>query len=434
MNRQKITTRPLKELHAQRLRGEVTTEQLLQSAAECDAAFPGHPMMAWRVPDLMKSGSALTADPRGALFGLPVSVKDLFDLAGAPTTCGSPFFASTRPVPTEDAGYVKRWRGTGVVFTGKTHLNEFAYGITGENKWFGDCSVPGFPDRLTGGSSSGAAATVAAGSACLALGTDTGGSLRVPAAMCGLVSIRQSLDFAEHEGAFPLAQSFDTVGWLQRHVSDVRWVAHALHPEIQPVSLADAPRLGWVRGSFLDGMSPEVASAVTEFDTLLRQAGAGVDAVEAPGWEGAVKLFVPIQASDAARNHASFLVHHREQYDPALLERFALGAAVTPEQLKGLRAEREAFCRDSVEALFQGRDFLLVPAAPVVRLGVGEDHRNTRPKLLRYTAPASLGGLPVLTVPWVKSGVPSGGFQVLARRGDDARLWAFADWLSSRWS
>jgi amidase/aspartyl-tRNA(Asn)/glutamyl-tRNA(Gln) amidotransferase subunit A len=173
---------------------------------------------------------------------------------------------------------------------------------------------------------------------------------------------------------------------------------------------------------------------VTEFDTLLRQAGAAVDAVEAPGWDGAVKLFVPIQASDAARNHASFLVHHREEYDPALLERFALGAAVTPDQLKGLRAEREAFCRDSVEALFQGRDFLLVPAAPVVRLRVGEDHRNTRPRLLRYTAPASLGGLPVLTVPWVKDGVPSGGFQVLARRGDDARLWAFADWLSLRWS
>lgn len=432
MNRPKITKLPLKELHALRTSGVVSDSQLrleAQAGADC---FPGHPMYACRVT--REGEESATSNPRmlGPLASLPVSVKDLFDVAGVPTTCGSPFFAKTRSLPEEDSGYVARWRSKGVCFTGKTHLNEFAYGITGENRWFGDCWIPDFPDRLTGGSSSGAAATVAAGAACLALGSDTGGSLRVPAAMCGLVSVRQSLGFGEMEGAFPLAQAFDTVGWIQRHLSDVSWVAHALHPEVSRDPQLQEPRIGWVKGSFLDGITDEVIAAADEFESVLRDGGARSQSVEAPGWEEAVRMFVPIQANDAARNHAPYLAAHRDQYDPAILERLALGASVTLEQRRDLDEQRERFCRDWIQALFEGRDFLVVPSAPVVRLKRGEDHRNTRPRLLRFTAPASLGGLPVLTVPWIRSGVPCGGFQILAPRGADARLWAFADWLAQR--
>lgn len=430
MNRQKINTLPLKELHGRRVRGELGTNDLLVAGDAGAAASPGNPMYLWRSPRTESSDAAQPSSHGRLLSSIPVSVKDLFDVAGAPTTCGSGFFVRTRPEPTEDAGYVKRWRATGAVFTGKTHLNEFAYGITGENRWFGDCTIPGFPDRLTGGSSSGAAATVAAGAACIGLGTDTGGSLRVPAALCGLVSVRQSLGFAEMEGAFPLAQSFDTLGWLQRHLSDVSWVAHAVHPEVAPAPRQAAPQLAWVEGSYLEGMDDDVASACREFDSTLRAAGATVTAVDAPGWDGAVSLFVPIQASDAARNHACFLPEFQEQYDPAILERLALGASVTQEALRDLRSRRERFCADWIAPFFRDHEFLIVPASPVTRLARGADHRQTRPRLLRFTAPASLGGLPVLTVPWIRDGTPSGGFQILAPRGADARLWALADWLA----
>ena len=426
MDRKKINTLPLKELHARRRRGELKDEDLDAAGRACIAAHPENPMYLWQPP---VTTSAKAADPR-PLAGLPVSVKDLFDVAGAPTTCGSGFYVRTLPTPDQDAGYVSRWRTAGAVLNGKTHLNEFAYGITGENRWFGDCWIPGFPDRLTGGSSSGAAASVAAGAACVGLGTDTGGSLRVPAALCGLVSVRQSLGFAEMDGAFPLAQSFDTLGWLQRHLSDVSWLAHAVHPELPPEPRLLAPRLAWIQGSFLDGMDDEVSRACAEFHAALRSAGAAVATVDAPGWEGAVPLFVPIQASDAARNHSGYLPEHREQYDPAILERLALGASVTPEALAGLRAQRERFCADWIAPFFRDYEFLIVPAAPVTRLTRGADHRQTRPRLLKYTAPASLGGLPVLTVPWIRDGVPSGGFQLLGPRGADARLWALADWLA----
>lgn len=432
MDRQKINTLPLKELHAQLRRGELSDEGLAAAGRACIAAHPDNPMYLWQPPattsEKMPNRGQAAGNQR--LAGLPVSVKDLFDVAGAPTTCGSGFYVQTRPTPEVDAGYVARWRAAGAVFNGKTHLNEFAYGITGENRWFGDCWIPGFPDRLTGGSSSGAAASVASGAACIGLGTDTGGSLRVPAALCGLVSFRQSLGFAEMEGAFPLAQSFDTLGWLQRHLSDVSWVAHAVHPEVAPEPRQTAPRLAWVRGSFLDGIEADVARACDEFDAALRSAGAEVNAVDAPGWEGAVPLFVPLQASDAARNHSAYLPTHRDRYDPAILERLALGASVTPEAFADLRVQRERFCADWIAPFFRDHEFLIVPAAPVTRLTRGADHRQTRPRLLRYTAPASLGGLPVLTVPWLREGVPSGGFQLLAPRGADARLWALADWLA----
>ena len=432
MNRKKITTLPLKELHALLGSGELTAAALAADSAAAAAEVPGCPMYLRRPPEGDVLSPVTQGGPRRPLDGLPLSVKDLFDVACVPTTCGSSFFSETRPVPNADAGYVRRWRNAGAVVSGKTHLNEFAYGITGENRWFGDCWIPGFPDRLTGGSSSGAAASVAAGAACLALGTDTGGSLRVPAALCGLVSFRQSLGFGEMDGAFPLAQAFDTVGWLQRHLSDVAWVAHAIHPEIRPETLDAPPRFAWPAGPFLDGLSPEVAGAWAQFRGAVTAAGATVTDRSTPGWEDAVGIFVPIQAHEAARNHAPFLSEYRDRYDPAIVERLMMGGAVTPAQLLELQVQRERFLRDCIDPLFSKNEFLVVPASPVPRLELGADHRNTRPRLLRLTAPASLGGLPVLTVPWCPDGVPGCGFQILARRGADSRLWALASWLATR--
>ncbi|HTH47088.1 MAG TPA: amidase [Candidatus Limnocylindria bacterium] len=435
MSREKITSLPLKELHRRLRDGELSAGDLTEAALAAVAEFPATPMLLSRDDDTARQKARLSDGQRAfakPLAGLPVSVKDLFDLAGMPSTCGSPFYASTRPVPEADSGYVARWRSTGVNFLGKTHLNEFAYGITGENRWFGNCLMPGFPDRLTGGSSSGAAATVLAGAACLALGTDTGGSLRVPAALCGLVSFRQSLGFAEWENSFPLAHSFDTAGWLQRHLGDVAFVAQALHPEMAAQPRREAPRVRLLDGPWLAACEPEVFEAFDDFGSALAETGCSVARHVATGLEAARDLFVPIQAHEASGIHARFLPQHADQYDPAILERLKMGAGVTVERYAELQTSRSQFVAERIAPLFLDADFLVAPASATPKLLASADQSATRPRLLTLTTLASLAGLPVLTIPWMPQGLPGFGFQVMAPRGSDAHLWAFADWLSER--
>ncbi|MGA9464498.1 MAG: amidase, partial [Terracidiphilus sp.] len=164
-------------------------------------------------------------DGRSPLWGLPISVKDCFDLTGAPTTCGVQFYRDLHGTQSQDSWVVEQLRSAGAVISGKTHLHPLAYGITGENPEFGDCLQPGNPGALTGGSSSGAAASVLEGSAVAAIGTDTGGSVRAPAALCGLAGYRASLGRGDWRGGAHLAQSFDTMGWLFRDLEDAPLLA-----------------------------------------------------------------------------------------------------------------------------------------------------------------------------------------------------------------
>ena len=369
------------------------------------------------------------AGPGGPLWGLPVSVKDLFDVRGLPTTCGSPFYAGTRPVPQDDCPYVADWRAQGTVLVGKTNLNEFAYGITGENRWYGDVTQPGHPDRLTGGSSSGAAASVLMGAAAIGLGTDTGGSLRAPAALCGLVSYRATLGSEDAAGSFPLAHAFDTLGWLQRSLGDLAWVARNLRPGIPSTALSRAPRVGVVRGDWLAPAEPEVLAGMERFVEALKAGGACVDSVEGVGWERAVDCFVPIQAHEAHGTHARYLTDHAGAYDPAILPRLELGRGISAGRYAELLTERDAF-RRGFDPLFQRFDVLIAPASAMRVLKAGADHAGTRPRMIRLTAPASLGGLPVVTVPWLEGGEPGLGFQCLGAAGSDGSLWSFAEWLA----
>jgi len=420
----------VRELSRRLDQGEWTVPEVTGSALAAARANARSRAFVW----LDESGARSRADalaahrPAGPLWGLPVSVKDLFDVAGLPTTCGSPFYAGTRPVPSEDSGYVARWRENGAVLVGKTVLNEFAYGITGENRCLGDCTQPDRPERLTGGSSSGAAASVLMGAAVIGLGTDTGGSLRVPAALCGLVSYRASLGFADWSGSFPLAHAFDTLGWLQRFLGDLPFVARALHPEVAAQPLTRPPRVAVMTGDWLAAAEPEVLAAQDRFAEALSAVGATVERIEATGWERATDLFVPIQAHEAHGIHAGFLATHAGAYDPAILARLEMGRGIGPSRYAALLGERQEFAR-GFERWFAGHDILVAPAAAMRVLRAGADHATTRPRLLRLTAPASLGGLPVLTVPWLEEGEPGVGFQCMAPRGADGSLWAFAEWL-----
>src|ERR1700722_5045283 len=204
----------------------------------------------------LEEAKALSArfPKRPPLFGVPIAIKDCFDVAGYPTTCGSRFYAAQNGFASTDSAVVARLRQAGAVIMGKTHLHQLAYGITGENSEYGNCLQPRDAALLTGGSSSGSAASVQEGSAVAAIGTDTGGSIRVPAALCGLAGYRSTLGLGgaqTWDGGLHLAPSFDTIGWLFRDLHD----GPVLADELLGVPQVPAPQsvtIGVVGDSFVE--------------------------------------------------------------------------------------------------------------------------------------------------------------------------------------
>lgn len=383
-------------------------------------------------PDQLRSeaGALVSALPRGALWGVPVSVKDLMDVRGMPTTCGSKMGSESLETATEDAAFVTRWRQAGVLLTGKTHLNEHAYGITGENPWFGDCTQPDDPTALTGGSSSGAAATVLGGAAWIGLGTDTGGSLRVPASLCGLVSLRAPGWFSDHRGIAPLAPSFDTLGWIQRWLGDVETTARGLVGAAPP-ALATPP-LRWVTGPVLNGCDPAVLQAFDSLRSRLSSVGMPTQAAPVSGWESAVDSFAALQAREAFAVHRSAMERAPAGFSPAVRKRLEWGAAIPEAEWTDHERRRQSLVEE-MGALLEGDHVLILPAAPMTRLPAGVDHGENRRRILTLTAPASLGGYPVLTVPDAAlGGEMRVGYQFVAGPGGEWKLVRLASELAHR--
>jgi len=341
------------------------------------------------------------------LWGTPISLKDCFDLAGFPTSCGSSFYRDHNGIAAEDSSVAARLRAAGAIITGKTHLHQLAYGITGENSDFGDCLQPYDSTQLTGGSSSGAAASVQEGSALAAIGTDTGGSIRVPAALCGLSGFRASIALGAGlwRGGAHLAPSFDTLGWLYRDLRDGPTLAHALFdlPPAQPPQLSSL-RIGIPHDAFLHDAEPAVLDALHHWQSRLEDHHVSFGIFDAGFWNDALSIFNPIQASEAATLHAGRF-HH---FEPAIAERLTRGASISPQELQAFQAQRSLFC-DRTAQLFDRFDYLLLPCSPMIALLAGADHALTRPRILRYTAPMSLAGLPVVTLPGLTPGDTPGG-------------------------
>ncbi len=354
-------------------------------------------------------------DGRAALWGLPISVKDCFDLAGAPTSCGVEFYRDLNGEAKRDSWLVEQLRAAGAVTIGKTHLHPLAYGITGENPEFGDCRQPGNPGALTGGSSSGAAASVLEGSAVAAIGTDTGGSIRAPAALCGLAGYRASLGRGNWRGGAHLAESFDTMGWLFRDLEDATLLA-APFAAGGTAPIRAFTRFAFLADSFLDDCEPAVADNFHGAIRALEAQGLEGRPIDPAWWRGSIEIFAPIQASEAARLHAG----HFHHFQPAIRERLEWGAKIAPEEITGLR-KRHAEFRSSMDELFAEHELILLPCAPVARLEAGADHSRTRGRLLRYTTPFSLAGTPAVTIPCA-----AGGMQLSAAREADEALLAFA--------
>jgi aspartyl-tRNA(Asn)/glutamyl-tRNA(Gln) amidotransferase subunit A len=360
-------------------------------------------------------------DGRDALWGLPISVKDCFDLAGAPPSCGVHFYRDLNGTATRDSWLVEQLRAAGAVITGKTHLHPLAYGITGENPEFGDCLQPADPTTLTGGSSSGAAASVQEGSAVAAIGTDTGGSIRAPAALCSLAGYRASRGRGDWRGGAHLAESFDTMGWLFHELEDAPLLAGIFAPpEARPA--VSFTRLAFVGESFLHDCEPEIVSNMHATIRELEALGLRASTVNVDWWADSFDIFSAIQAWEAARIHAGRF-HH---FESSIRERLEWGARIAPNEIATLR-QRHATFRARTDELLATHELLLLPAVPVARLAAGADHRKTRGRLLRYTTPFSLAGVPVVTIPCA-----FGGMQLAAARGCDESLLQLAAKLGAR--
>jgi Asp-tRNA(Asn)/Glu-tRNA(Gln) amidotransferase A subunit family amidase len=374
---------------------------------------------AGRVAAMQHESGGEFGDGRPSLWGIPVSVKDCFDLAGTPTSCGTRFYRDLHGIAAHDSWLVERLRVAGAVITGKTHLHPLAYGITGENAEFGDCLQPGDAGALTGGSSSGAAASVMEGSAMAAIGTDTGGSVRVPAALCGIAGYRASLGRGDWRGAAHLAESFDTYGWLFRDLEDGPLLG-SVFGKSHAAGMNRPTKVAVVDDSFLEDCDPAVVANLRRCQSELEALGLTASKVNVDWWSESRDIFAPIQASEAARIHRG----HYAEFEASIKQRLEWGASLSSETIAALRLRHSEF-RLRMDALLDEHQLLLLPAAPVARLQAGADHSQTRARLLRYTAPISLAGMPAVTIPFVENR-PAGGMQLIAVREDDARLLAIA--------
>ncbi|WP_213803707.1 amidase [Granulicella sp. dw_53] len=378
-----------------------------------------------RVTTEAKAATRTTSNLRPPLYGIPISLKDCFDLRGYTTSCGSRFYADHNTPALEDSWLASQLKQAGAIITGKTHMHQLAYGITGQNADFGDCLQPADPDLLTGGSSSGAVASVQEGSALAAIGTDTGGSIRVPAALCGLAGYRASIGIGDWRGAVHLAPSFDTLGLLFRDLRDGPILAEAIFHLAPPDAPITNPTIATVPQSFLHDCEPEVLAAYATQQETLRRSGATLHEIDTAFWSEAMDIFAPIQAHEAAaiqrQKLSAFGSPNFAVFEPSIAERLTWGETFTPEAIAALR-QRHASFRAAMDTILTQHDLLLLPCAPMRQLRATEDHTQTRRNILRYTTSISLAGAPAVTLPH-----PGGaGLQLVAARNRDAALLRYA--------
>jgi Asp-tRNA(Asn)/Glu-tRNA(Gln) amidotransferase A subunit family amidase len=419
----------LQQALAQLATGAVSPREMAEQAlARANSNASKNVYMGLDPPRVMREAEELPARFPGAkplLYGLPVSVKDLFDMEGFPTTSGSRFYAEHGGVAREDSAVVARLREMGAVIIGKTNLHQLAYGITGENADYGDCVQPGHAEWLTGGSSSGGVASVMEGAALAAIGTDTGGSIRVPAVLCGLSGYRASIELARElglwRGSVPLAESFDTLGWLFRDLRDAPLLAKALFGLESARKVDSRVRIGCAPPEFMTDSELNVRQGFAAWQKRLAEREAKIVEVDSHFWEEAMDIYVPIQAYEAARYHGARTGNDFSHFHAASAERMTWGLTISEGEIAQWRGRLAAFCLKMKE-IFAECDFLMVPCAPVSRLLAGADHSGARKAILRYTTPFSLPGLPVMAL----AARDGAGVQLVGASGEDARLVGFA--------
>jgi aspartyl-tRNA(Asn)/glutamyl-tRNA(Gln) amidotransferase subunit A len=410
-----------RSLQARAISSEAATERCLERIAERDRSINAFITV---LADEARA-QARAADReiaagryRGPLHGVPISLKDLIDLRGTATSAASR--VRRGHVAARDSVVAARLRAAGAVFVGKTNLHEFALGTTNEDSAYGPVHHPLDASRSPGGSSGGSAASVLAGMCYASIGSDTGGSIRIPSAACGLVGLKPALGEIPIEGVVPLSSTLDHVGPLCRSVED----ASLLHQTLAGVS-TPAPirprelhglRLGVPRAYFLALLDPEIAARFDEACERLAFAGIVLEDVTIPHAADAPTIYVHVALPEAAVCHALTLERQPDEYTPNVRLRLEMARYIMAEDYVRAMRGRDVLIRE-VSAALHGRDGLLLPTLPVpaTRLGaatvsVGGSEEPVRAITLRLTQPFNITGHPAISMPCgrTREGLPAG--------------------------
>jgi aspartyl-tRNA(Asn)/glutamyl-tRNA(Gln) amidotransferase subunit A len=368
---------------------------------------------------------------RGPLHGIPLSLKDLIDLAGAPTTAGSKLLAGH--VAAADALVAARLAVAGAIFVGKCNLHEFAFGTTSEDSAFGPVRNPWDPSRSPGGSSGGSAAAVVSGMSCASIGTDTGGSIRIPSAVCGCVGLKPTFGELPCDGIVPLSRSLDHVGPIARSVADAWLLFCAMAGTTSPAPLPTGPPgaigLGLLGPYFMNVLAEDVAGQFDFELGRLRKAGITLLDRSVAHASDVATVYLHLQLAEASAYHARAVQSRPEDYTPPVRLRLELGRYVMAEDYARARAGAELLQRE-VDAALEGLDALVLPTVPITAqpigsstLELGGDRYPVRGLMLRLTQLFDITGHPAISLPCGRSGdnLPV-GLQLVGRRGRTAEL------------
>ncbi len=373
-------------------------------------------------PELARAGAraADAARAGGAplpLDGMPLVVKDNVDIAGIATTVGSRLFADR--VASVDAEVARRLHAAGAVILGKANMHELAFGATSANETFGHVVNPAAPDRIPGGSSGGSGAAVAADLCVAAIGTDTGGSVRLPASLCGVTGLRPTFGAVSNRGIQPVSAALDSVGPLARSVADVRAVFRSIAGfDAEDPTSRDGPldlagpddvaglRVGLVE-STLAAADRGVADRVLEVAGVLRELGAAVTPVALPGWQAAAEACGNLVRADARKLYADALARTPELLEEGTRRRLGLALDLDADGFASLLDERARW-DEAVGQVLAEVDLLLLPTIPVEPpIAAGADSVHTTQEVVPYTFVMAFAHVPALSIPCGLT--PSGG-------------------------
>jgi aspartyl-tRNA(Asn)/glutamyl-tRNA(Gln) amidotransferase subunit A len=383
---------------------------------------------------------------RGPLHGVPFALKDIICTRGVRTTMGSSLYAGH--VPDHSATVARKLEEAGSVLVGKTNTHEFAYGPTGDRSHFGPTRNPHDAGRITGGSSGGSGAAVAANLCYGALGSDTGGSIRIPAALCGIVGMKPTFGRVSKSGVFPLSWSLDHVGPITRTVEDnalmlnvlaghdpedhysVDWPAEDFARDLRRGLRGAA--IGLPRSFYFDHVEEEVGARVREAVEVFRSLGAQVREVEIPNLVDTLHAHRLILGAEAYAVHEERLENEPETFGEEVSERLMAGARPRAYRYANAR-RRGVLATDEFDHALHGVDVLLTPTLPIVateigqrEVNIGDYDESIRSALTRFTGPTDLTGHPSLSIPCgtTASGLPV-GLQLIGRHFDEATLYRF---------
>ena len=406
----------------------VCEEQALEQAVRAEAALPGK----------RRGKSAPDLSP---LHGIPVSLKDNIYTAGIRTTAGSRILQDF--VPLHDAPVVTALRKAGAIILGKTNMHEFAYGATSNNPHYGPVRNPWDETRIAGGSSGGSAAALAAGLCYGSMGTDTGGSIRIPASLCGVVGLKPGLGRVSAEDVIPLSPTLDFVGPLARSVEDVALLLRPIYtrganersllPRKFPSPRARRAKLGIPKEFFFDVVSPDVQRAFDRSIDILKKGGASIKEISLPLLPETEEAGNHIAAAEATLYHqqAGWFPSRSADYGEDVRSRLEMGTQVSAvSYLKALQTRVKFIAAFHLALEDAGVDALVVPTTPIAAPPIGEESTSisgtlhpTRALLLRLNRPANLAGVPAISVPCglTEQGLPV-GLQFIAAVTDEPLL------------